>query len=428
MIGATADIDVGLTHSGSPWIGHVPRHWTITRFGRDIRVNEGQVDPRVEPWASMILIAPNHVESGTSRILGLESAKEQGADSGKYVVRAGQLVYSKIRPALNKVAIAPQECLCSADMYPISGNPSVVDHRFLVYWMLARPFVTFASLTSNRVKMPKINREELGGAPWARPPLEEQRRIADFLDHETAQIDALIVKQEQLIETLRERRQAVLDTEFEALEAKRVQLRRGIRFLTSGSRGWGDYYADEGERFLRIGNLPRINLNLRGDIQYVQIPPGVTEGSRTRLRRDDLLFSITAYLGSVAVVTGEWVGAYVSQHVALCRLDPSAFDSQFVGYFMLTTEGQDQLKLGAAGGTKVQLALDDIKALSVPLVPLPAQRKIVASIEVQVARIDALIAKAEEFIGLARERRAALITEAVTGRVDLSTGKARGGA
>lgn len=281
---------------------------------------------------------------------------------------------------------------------------------------------------SGSVRTPRINTKDLLRIKLNIPPLDEQRRIADYLDRETAQIDALIAKQEQLIETLRERRQAVLDTAFEALEAKRVQLRRGIRFLTSGSRGWGDYYADEGERFLRIGNLPRTNLTLRGGIQYVQIPPGVTEGSRTRLRRDDLLFSITAYLGSVAVVTDEWVGAYVSQHVALCRLDPSTFDPQFVGYFMLTTEGQDQLKLGAAGGTKVQLALDDIKALSVPLTPLRAQGKIVASIEVQVSRIDALIAKAEEFIGLARERRAALIAEAVTGRIDVSTGKTRGGA
>lgn len=307
---------------------------------------------------------------------------------------------------------------------PISGN----DGRYLAYVLLSVRSLGYFSAYCNVVSMPHLTAEKLAALPVPLPPMSEQRRIADFLDHETVRIDALIAKQEQLIEILRERRQAVLDAKFEALGAERVQLRRGIRFLTSGSRGWGDYYAEEGERFLRIGNLSRTSLTLRGDIQYVQLPPGVTEGSRTRLRRADLLFSITAYLGSVAMVNDEWIGAYVSQHVALCRLDPSIFDSQFIGYFMLTTEGQDQLKLGAAGGTKIQLALDDIKALSVPLVPLGAQRKIVARIEMQLSRIDALIAKAEEFIGLARERRAALITEAVTGRIDVSTGKPREGA
>lgn len=300
--------------------------------------------------------------------------------------------------------------------------------RYMAYWTQSKHFIDQVAIGVVRSTIDNYSASKYRGTRAPVPDIDEQWRIADFLDRETTQIDILIAKQQQLIETLRERRGAVLGAEFEALGAKRVQLRRGIRFVTSGSRGWGDYYAEEGDRFLRIGNLPRTHLSLRGEIQYVQLPPGVAEGSRTRLRCDDLLFSITAYLGSVAVVTDQWVGAYVSQHVALCRLDPSMFDSRFVGYFMLTTEGQDQLKLGAAGGTKVQLALDDIKELGVPLVPLDAQRKIVQSVEVRLSRIDALIAKAEEFIGLARERRAALITAAVTGRLDVSTGTVQEGA
>jgi len=345
------------------------------------------------------------------------------------LVHPGWLITNRMKAWQGSVGISPHRGIVSG--HYLCFAPTHCEHTGFLNWLFRSSAYTASCKLLSRGVRPnqaEIDNDGYRQMPVILPPVDEQLRIADFLDHETAQIDALIAKQEQLIETLRERRQAVLDTEFEALGAKRVQLRREICFLTSGSRGWGDYYADQGERFLRIGNLPRTNLILRGGIQYVQLPPGVTEGSRTRLRRDDLVFSITAYLGSVAVVTDEWIGAYVSQHVALCRLDPSRFDSQFVGYFMLTTEGQDQLNLGAAGGTKIQLALDDIKALSVPLVPLGVQRKIVASIEVQLSKIDALVAKAEEFIGLARERRSALITEAVTGRIDVSTGKAREGA
>ena len=254
---------------------------------------------------------------------------------------------------------------------------------------------------------------------FAVPPLGEQRAIADHLDRETARIDTLIEEQQRLIEMLRERRQAVIDAPFLTLGEAGVQLRRYIKFLTSGSRGWGDYYANQGERFLRIGNLPRANLQIRGDIQFVDLPADVTEGSRTVLQEGDLLFSITAYLGSVAVVGGDWVGAYVSQHVALCRLECDRLDARFIGWFMLTTTGQNQLNEGAAGGAKMQLALDDIRGLQVPTAPIEQQHRIAAQLDRQTAKIDELVAESERFIELARERRAALISAAVTGQIDV---------
>lgn len=209
-------------------------------------------------------------------------------------------------------------------------------------------------------------------------------------------------------------RQTVINGSFSTPGNPSVQLRRYIKFLTSGSRGWGDYYADQGERFVRIGNLPRANLEIGGDIQFVDLPPDVTEGSRTMLQEGDLLFSITAYLGSVAVVEGDWVGAYVSQHVALCRLERSRVDPRFIGWFMLSTTGQDQLNEAAAGGTKMQLALDDIRGLRIPIVPIEEQRRIGAYLDRETARIDTLIEEQQRLIEMLRERRLAAVEEAVS--------------
>ncbi|NCD20169.1 MAG: restriction endonuclease subunit S [Actinobacteria bacterium] len=198
-----------MTHPSSPFIDRIPTRWTLSRFGLEVTINGGLVDPEQPPWNNMIMVAPNHVESGTGKIVGRETASEQGAESGKYLVRRGQIIYSKIRPALNKVAVAQEDCLCSADMYGMSSRKGD-NHRYLMYYMLSRPFHSYASEMSARVKMPKINRDELSAAPWLRPPRDEQRQIVDRLDRETAKIDALIAKAEEHIALAQERRAALI--------------------------------------------------------------------------------------------------------------------------------------------------------------------------------------------------------------------------
>ena len=110
--------DAPMKPSGIEWLGDVPAHWVVKRFQRCVHVAEGQVDPEDSKYSEMFLIAPNHIEGGTGRLLAHETADSQGAESGKYFCRAGDVVYSKIRPVLRKVCIASEDCLCSADMYP----------------------------------------------------------------------------------------------------------------------------------------------------------------------------------------------------------------------------------------------------------------------------------------------------------------------
>lgn len=198
-----------LTDAGDPFLGDVPADWTVNRFRRVLTINGGQIDPTDEPWIDTVLVAPNHIEGGTGRIVGRETAREQAADSGKCVVKQGQIVYSKIRPVLNKVARAKEDCICSADMYAMSpiGDD---DPAYLVYQMLSRPFHTFATVTSMRVKMPKINREELADAPILQPPLHEQREIVAFLDEQTEKIDQLILLAARFVELAKERRAALI--------------------------------------------------------------------------------------------------------------------------------------------------------------------------------------------------------------------------
>jgi type I restriction enzyme S subunit len=201
--------DAPMKPSGIDWLGDIPSAWTLRRFQRCVYVAEGQVDPEDLAYSGLPLIAPNHVESGTGRLLNLESASEQGAESGKYRCEAGDVVYSKIRPALRKVCIAPEDCLCSADMYPLRAHSGLINH-FLLWTILSENFSAFAVLESERVAMPKINRESLKEVTIALPPLAEQREIVNFLERETAGLDALASEVARTIELLQERRAALI--------------------------------------------------------------------------------------------------------------------------------------------------------------------------------------------------------------------------
>jgi type I restriction enzyme S subunit len=204
------DPTVPMKDSGVEWLGVIPAHWKVEAWRYCCRVTEGQVAPDDERFRERILIAPNHVESGTGRILYIETSEVQGAISGKYLVEPGDIIYSKIRPALNKACIAEGDWLCSADMYPIAVAETRLVARFLLYFMLSDPFVRLMVDESMRVAMPKVNRETLAACAVPLPLLDEQRAIADMLDRETARIDTLIAKVREAIDRLRELRTALI--------------------------------------------------------------------------------------------------------------------------------------------------------------------------------------------------------------------------
>mgnify|MGYP003803113829 FL=1 len=179
--------------SGVEWLGDVPVGWALKRFKYLTRIESGQVDPRVNPYSEMILIAPNHIQSGTAQILYTESAHDQNAISGKYLVSKGQIIYSKIRPKLQKACIAEFECLCSADMYPIAVNNELIPH-FLLFLILSNPFTRYVVDLSLRVKMPKVNRDELGNFIISYPDRIIQKRICDYIQIQTKSIDQTIKK------------------------------------------------------------------------------------------------------------------------------------------------------------------------------------------------------------------------------------------
>lgn len=188
--------DRPMKDSGIEWIGEIPAEWDVVPFSKFARVSANLVNP--SDYQDYLQVSPENIEKDSGKLLPCKTVSEVGVESWNHLFHKGQILYSKIRPKLNKVCIAPFDGLCSADMYPIdTDNVS----KFVVYTMLSNDFYQqVAMITENRVKMPKINQKELSKLIVVLPADRmEQQEIVDYLDDKCGRIDALIVKKQQYL-------------------------------------------------------------------------------------------------------------------------------------------------------------------------------------------------------------------------------------
>ena len=421
--------------SGVGWLGKIPEHWEAKKWRYCCHVTRGQVAPDDEQFCERVLIAPNHIESGTGRILHMETANQQGAISGKYLVKPGDIIYSKIRPALNKVCISTGDWLCSADMYPISVIESRLQSHFLLYFMLSKPFVQLMVDESMRVAMPKVNRDKLATCPLLVPDSVEQRAIAAFLDRETTRIDGLVERKERLIELLREKRTALItravtrgldpnvpvkDSGVEWLGEipahwKVTPLRFACRSIETGGTPSIDYLDDLGKshvNWFTPGDFGG-DLVLRDSVRKLALR-AVSLG-QARLFPADSVFvvGIGATLGKVGLIERP---ASANQQVNVI-IPRDGVESYFLAHFLLILG--DVMATMANSATLPILNQRQMGALHVPIPPVPEQDEIIAFVRKETAVIDVLIAKVRQAIDLLREFRTALISAAATGKIDV---------
>lgn len=316
--------------------------------------------------------------------------------------------------ACGEINVAPPSSFASDNVLVVDLNEQA--HRGWMYYVLlssklkdlntstAQPLITASKIRQVRVPFPSMM---------------DQQRIADYLDRETAEIDAAVADLDKYVELLGARKSLLISETIGSDKVKMAPLKFDAQLVTSGSRGWAKYYSEEGCRFIRIADLQRGGYGFRDDNpQYVNISDE-REGTRTLTKVGDLVFSITAYLGSIGVITAEQAGAFVSQHVALVRLRGNLWIPQFVAYSALGRSGQRYLTEHSYGGTKSQLNLDQVQDFPVPLISRTKQREIVERLDHETAEIDSLITESTKLRELLLKRRSVLITEVVTGRKEV---------
>lgn len=199
-------------------------------------------------------------------------------------------------------------------------------------------------------------------------------------------------------------------------EAKEAAGHELFTYVTSGSRGWAKYYSSVGAVFVRVGNVPRDVIQL--DLSQVQMvdPPQGAEGRRTKVEVGDLLITITADIGRVAVAPANLGEAYINQHVAIAR-PRVGVNSAYLAWFVASTRGQAQLTGLQRGMTKAGLGLDDIRALRVPVPPLDVQDRVAVSLHELTELVERTDRQLARRINWAHALRRSILSAAISGEL-----------
>ena len=156
----------------------LPESWEWVRFFSVADIATNLVRP--EEYADYMHIAPDNIEKATGTLFECHTVQQDKVVSPNHLFYKGQIIYSKIRPLLRKAVIAPFDGLCSADMYPLN---TAINRKYLLRYMLSDAFnLQVATVMSSRVKMPKINQDELSKILIPIPPMQEQERIVSRIE------------------------------------------------------------------------------------------------------------------------------------------------------------------------------------------------------------------------------------------------------
>ncbi|MBE7063200.1 MAG: restriction endonuclease subunit S, partial [Ruminococcaceae bacterium] len=245
--------------------------------------------------------------------------------------------------------------------------------------------------------------------------LTEQQRIVTKIEDLFSKLDKGVEELNKIKEQLKIYRQAVLKKVFDDITAKKT-IKELSRMVTSGSRGWAKYYSDKGARFVRITDMTRDGIELKSNaMQFLDLPESV-EGRRSKLQCNDILVSITADLGSIAIVPSNIGEAYINQHIAVIRFT-NFNQGKFMAWYLKSEHGQKELLKNKRGAGKLGLGLDDIRNTHVPDVDDSTANMILDEIEQKLSVCDKIEQTVNESLQKAESLRQSILKQAFEGKL-----------
>lgn len=430
------------------WLEEVPEHWDFKRIKNVATYNDDSLDERTEPDFEF-----EYVDiSSVSLTNGIEKTEtmlfEKAPSRARRKVQNGDIIVSTVRTYLKAIApiVEPPENMVVSTGFAVIRPKDNLFSGYAGYLLQSNGFVGDVVANSVGVSYPAINASDLVRIPAVEPPIEEQQTIARFLDFKTAQIDALIAKKKALLDKLAEKRTALIshavtkgldstvpmkDSGVEWLGEIPAHWKCGIKlnYMSSQKRHSfvnGPFGSDLLSSELMDDGVPVI---YSGDVKpnkfFRKSSNYVTEEKAEQLNfcrvdgGDLLLAKVGDPPGDAAIYPDDAPSGIVTQDVVRIKVDEEVTSTQYLALLLNSTYGRFVVRTVSVEATRGRFSLGDFKSLRFIMPPLAEQECIANSLFEQIGPLNDQEIKVNEVINKLNEYRSALITNAVTGKIDV---------
>lgn len=429
---------------GVEWLGEVPSHWDISRLKRACGIFASNVDKKsIEGQDAVQLcnytdVYYNDLIEATLPFMEATATTDQ---IERFSLIAGDTIITKDSESPDDIArsayvpITLPGVICGYHLSMV--RPFATTHGpFIKLYFDGAHARAYFHTNANGLTRVGLGQYALDNAPIALPPLAEQIAIATFLDRETAKIDALIEEQRRLVALMKEKRQAVISHAVtEGLDPHAPMKDSGIEWLGDVPAHWevkrlkhivpsvtvgivvepSKHYAETGVPALRSLNVRPGRIDLDNVIYITDA--GHQFHSKSRLNTGDIVAVRTGQPGTAAVVPPELDGCNCIDLIVIRKGQRCV--EQFLCWYLQAQAAVRQFAEGSGGAIQLHFNIGTAVNLIIPLPPLTEQMDIAAALDSETLKIDQVIATADEAMRLLTERRAALISAAVTGKIDV---------
>jgi len=421
--------------SGVEWLGEVPMGWEVKRlkFISSIRYGIGEPPEYVDEGTP--LIRATNINSGKIETKDLKLVDPRDIPSGRIVrLKVGDIVVVRSGAYTGDSAIISPPYANSIAGFDMVVSARGIEPGFLAQVILSDYFKDGQLyLLKLRAAQPHLNAEELGDCLVLIPSLPEQQAIAAFLDRETARLDTLLAKKRRLVKLLKERRSAVITRAVtRGLDPHAKMQDSGVEWIGAVPAGWEtrklkylvsindetlpeDFDPDAEIIYVDIGSIdPSLGLTTFESFRFDEAP----SRARRKVRDGDVIIStVRTYLRAVASIRDPQPNLVVSTGFAVLR--HRKIEPKYLAALSVSSIVVEKIVARSVGVSYPGINASEIGLIEVPLPPLPEQQAIVAYLDRETAQIDALVAKVDQAIEKLTEYRTALISAAVTGKIDV---------
>jgi len=436
--------------SGVEWLGEVPEHWEVKRlrYVADLNPSKSEVRDLDRTIAVSFLAMESIGDDGTLTLDKEKTISE--VESGYTYFREGDVTIAKITPCYENGKGAVMRGLVNGigfgttELIVARPKPDQVTGAYLHYLFISTDFRSigeshmYGAGGQKRVPDAFVRNFATGF-----PPLPEQSAIKAFLDRETAKIDELVAEQRRLMDLLKEKRQAVISHAVtKGLNPNAPMKSSGIEWLgevpehwevtkikhltSSIEQGWSpqcEGYPAEADDEWGVLKVGCVNGGVFNSSENKLLPPELEPIPRLTISRGDLLISranTRELVGSAAVVEQDYPTLMLCDKLYRVCLNPDICCPWFISRYLGSTAVRGQIELSATGASSSMVNIPQSAILEIVIAapPYQEQREIIASLDIDLSKLDTLTAEAQRSIDLLQERRTALISAAVTGQID----------